>query len=230
MEAESLIPHENISLVQENIQFAKAVARKFHRERNYLDIDLEDFIGAALLGLCDAASRYDREVSENFRTYSYFRIRGAMFDLVRKHPSVVSNTEDRSDSRNVSKTGNIAITAAPSKPSESCNMESIVDDLGLLVYMSKDGKSSEVAYAYDLTPEEQVASYDKKKQLRRVLRRLPVNQQKVIELRYYQDLTFDEISNEMEGKSKSWISRLHTKAMDNLRSNVLEQRSYNEWC
>ncbi len=46
-------------------------------------VAIEDLIGAGMLGLVDAASRYDPERAKQFRSFAEARIRGAMIDELR---------------------------------------------------------------------------------------------------------------------------------------------------
>ena len=71
-------------LIVHHINFAKRHAQLFYRKRPNLGFDQEDFEGAALLGLCDAARRFDPARGMLFQTFAYFRIKGAMFDLLRE--------------------------------------------------------------------------------------------------------------------------------------------------
>ncbi len=79
---------ERVELVASYVNFARKLARQFHKERHNCEFGLDDYEGEALLGLCDAARRFDEKKGINFRTFAYFRIRGAMYDLVRRGSSV----------------------------------------------------------------------------------------------------------------------------------------------
>ena len=88
MEDRLAVPEENLAYIQNNIKFAHRLARKFYRERENLGVDLDDYIGSAELGLCDAARRFDSTRGQSFETFAYARIRGSMSDLLRRSGSV----------------------------------------------------------------------------------------------------------------------------------------------
>src|SRR5882724_5626993 len=46
-------------------------------------VDLNDLIGAGVIGLMDAVDKFDTRKNVKFRTYAEIRIRGAMLDSLR---------------------------------------------------------------------------------------------------------------------------------------------------
>jgi RNA polymerase sigma factor (sigma-70 family) len=74
-------------LVKEFVPFAKNVAGKMIKK---YPLDFDDAAGAAYLGLCEAASRFDMAkhthgtVEQHFKAYAYLRIHGAIVDEYRK--------------------------------------------------------------------------------------------------------------------------------------------------
>lgn len=92
---------EQEKLVKENIGYAEGVARQTAvklpiGEKYGIPMDMEDCIQTGLLGLIQAAKRFDSSnydpekgtLSTLFRSYAYNRIRGAVIDEVRKQTFV----------------------------------------------------------------------------------------------------------------------------------------------
>jgi len=52
--------------------------------RKYPSVDRDDIIGAAELGLVEAANNFDPSRGVLFKTFAYYRIRGAIYDSLRK--------------------------------------------------------------------------------------------------------------------------------------------------
>ena len=82
-------------LIEKFTPFARAVAAKEAAELN-LPISIEDAIGAAQLGLVEAASRFNFEqhdptrgdIDTNFKSFAYLRIRGSVIDEARRNSIV----------------------------------------------------------------------------------------------------------------------------------------------
>src|SRR5579864_1154769 len=70
-------------LIEANIPYAHALAAEVLRK---LPPDLEkgDIQGWAELGLVEAANSFDRTRGVQFKTFAYYRIRGAIYDGLRK--------------------------------------------------------------------------------------------------------------------------------------------------
>jgi RNA polymerase sigma factor for flagellar operon FliA len=64
------------SIVEAN---AKAVANQLPKH-----IELDDLISEGMFGLADAVKKFDDSLGYKFSTYASFRIRGAIFDFLRK--------------------------------------------------------------------------------------------------------------------------------------------------
>ena len=71
------------------------------------------------------------------------------------------------------------------------------------------------------TPEEGLIHNEKKRRLRTAIRRLPPRERKLVEGYYFEDRPFQEVAAEL-GVSKSWASRLHTRALLLLRSEMAD--------
>lgn len=72
-------------LMKENISYSKGLIIDFIKKYNTAPVEFDELVSAASLGLCEAAHNYRKNPRTSFRTFSYFRIRGAMLDLLRYH-------------------------------------------------------------------------------------------------------------------------------------------------
>ena len=75
-------------LVLTHVPYVHRLARRFYRQYRSCGIDFDDCISAGYVGLCRPAQRYDQTLGHDFKTFSFLRIRGAMFDLLREHGMV----------------------------------------------------------------------------------------------------------------------------------------------
>ncbi|MCC6625677.1 MAG: FliA/WhiG family RNA polymerase sigma factor [Deltaproteobacteria bacterium] len=73
---------ERDKLVAELESTVKAVAHRVaHRVPKHIDVD--DLIGAGMIGLLDAMDKFDTAKSSNFKKYAIVRVKGAILDEVR---------------------------------------------------------------------------------------------------------------------------------------------------
>ena len=72
-------------LMKENIGYSRGLIVDFMKKHHTAPVEYDELVSAASLGLCEAAHSYRNNPKTSFKTFSYFRIRGAMFDLLRYH-------------------------------------------------------------------------------------------------------------------------------------------------
>ena len=70
-------------LVLDHLSIAKAIAVHIHSTIP-VHVELDDLIHAGLIGLLDASSKYDPSKHVQFSSYARYRVRGAIFDSLRK--------------------------------------------------------------------------------------------------------------------------------------------------
>ena len=62
--------------------YVRSIARKILRTLSSC-IELDDLISYGMMGLLEAAERYDPKKGVSFTTFSYYRIKGAIYDGLR---------------------------------------------------------------------------------------------------------------------------------------------------
>jgi RNA polymerase sigma factor for flagellar operon FliA len=220
-------------LVHAHLGFASRLAKQFYWERSQCGIELEDIEGAAYLGLCDAAKRFDAEKGSGFRTYAYFRVRGAMFDSLRRGGGI-SRTYFNELSRNSTSVGD-ADAESPANADEQesaerslpyafarsisdlCSLVEILKQAGVELHISTEGQFGGLSYARDIDPEKASQFHRTSEYLRKIVQQLPERERKVIELRYFEDENYNYIRAQFNNVSKSWVSRVHSRAIDMMR-------------
>src|SRR6266852_3572497 len=70
-------------IVLDHLPLVKAIAVRVH-ENLPVHVDLDDLIHAGIMGLFDAASKYDPEKKVIFHSYAKHRIKGAILDSLRQ--------------------------------------------------------------------------------------------------------------------------------------------------
>lgn len=245
-------------MVIRNIGFALRLARQLNAGCPNYSVDLSDLEGAALLGLCDAASRYDEKKGFNFRTYCYFRVRGAMYDMLRRETSPLRKyaksrerlsqralrADEEPSSRRAAQTsasigadqkllqnkieklswigddGDLTRPFAKSR-TDLAVLSEIIEEIGVQCHSDKDHQVSQVSYLTSRNPEQNSALLQMRRYLVRLIAELPTAERQIIQLRYFEDRSFEEIRIALRSASKSLVSRLHTRALDTLKEKLL---------
>lgn len=223
-------------LILKNTGYARMLAREFHSKRTSLGIEHQEYVGAALLALCDAAKRFDSSKGAHFKTFCYFRIRGAMLDLVRRDGFIPRGCYDRavlnppvepqcvqegSAPGYGAEAGNTLPFVFAKSASELVSLNALLESLNLKVYsVPADPSVVELGYSSESDPETEQALLQARGYLQELIHSLPRAQRHAIELRFYREQTFDEMVESMNETSKSRVTRTFNKALKNLRNNL----------
>ena len=230
MEQKKSVPKENIPLVIKNVKFADRLARQFYLERRALGIELDEYVGAARYGLCDAARRYDARKGENFITFCYFRIRGALYDLLKQnggisrshyHRLVNERFETVARRETLADAGEGRLPYAFTDNISGLQRLSIVlEEFGIRVYPHTSSTGVTLTYAKPTDPETLTVRSSIRDYVRALVDRLPERERQVIERHYFEDGSFVKLREDLGHVSKSWVSRLHGRALGNLRQMI----------
>lgn len=193
-------------------------------------IELDELVSCGNVGLVEAADRYEPRYGVTFQTFAYYRIKGAVYDGLRKM-GPLSRTE-YARSRFASRANDILQSAsddeqasgglALSVDDEISATQSFVDALIPVYLLSLDDTNlpevaDESQSALDRVEKDELVMLT-----RSLIRELSVEERELIEKIYFKHQTIVEVSNAL-GVSKSWGSRLHAKAIKHLRA-LMESR------
>lgn len=199
----------------------RAIATKIKRTLSK-DIELDDLVGFGMVGLMEAAKRYDGGQGVSFGAFSYHRVRGAIYDGLRDM-GWVSRAEHRRSRRHGQ-----AYLASSSRADPEGSQPDIV--LGGEAGLGRaSGASLAAIYVTTMGAIEDLPVVDESRipldealQARQTCRlvaeavaKLPQQEGTLITLYYYGELSLEEVGKRL-GLSKSWTSRLHGRAMEKL--------------
>lgn len=206
-------------------------------------VEFDDLVGFGQFGLLDAIEKFDPEKNVKFKTYAVTRIRGAIFDELRKLDWIPRSV--RQKSREIedtisdleSKLGRTASDAEIAKQmgvSESEYQQTVMKVSGTSVLSLNDvwysGSDSDYMSIGDsiespssLNPDVIVEREEIRRVIIQAINELPEKEKMVIVLYYHEDLTFKEIGQVLD-VSESRISQLHSKANLRLRSKLTNLR------
>ncbi len=196
-------------------------------------VDRGDLVGSGVIGLIDAMERYDPGHGVKFETFAVPRIRGAIYDGLRKldwAPRAV-RSQARSVSTAISEleheagraptddelAAHLGISAAELTTWLSAIATSTVGPLDRAIEAggepaALDGPGSE-------SPSAVVEDHELSQIMRAEIRKLPEREKLVLSLYYDEGLTLAEIGQVL-GVSESRVSQIHTKSVLHLRSRL----------
>jgi RNA polymerase sigma factor for flagellar operon FliA len=177
-------------------------------------IDSENLESAGILGLVEAANRFDPERGVKFETYAYLRIRGAVVDEMRRNSCLPQQMlEQVASVRRAYQQLPVPVTVEGLTEMTGLSEDQVVDSLGAMrmartVSLDKLLKATETEPA---SPCDQPSYQAEQAELHRLLAEaiaaLPERQRLVVTLYYLEDLRLKEIG-ELVGLSESRISRV----------------------
>jgi len=223
-------------LIEQYAPLAKYVVDRMNLQPSG-GISYDDLISQAIVGLIEAIDRYDPSRGVKFNTFAYYRIRGAVIDMLRELDWVPRSLRSKwNDILNVMARLESELGRPPTDEEVAGAMGLSLDQFGELVQEvggqtlvsldeTLDADSSESYYPIgDQIADENATSpvkYTEDEDQRRILAEaiavLPEKEQLVISLYYTDGLTLKEISHVL-GVTESRICQLHSKAILRLRS------------
>lgn len=189
-------------------------------------VDVDNLESAGLLGLVEAAQRFDVSRGVDFKAFASLRIRGEIIDEARRNSPLPQ--ELLQYVRLVSKaqeqlTPPITIEALSS--ATGLTMDQVLDALTaipLTQVTSLDPMSDKLSRILPDASTTDMERDEERKQLADAIASLPKRERLILTLYYKEDMRLQEIG-EVLGLSESRISRLLTAARFQLREYVLER-------
>jgi RNA polymerase sigma factor for flagellar operon FliA len=183
-------------------------------------VDRDDVIGAAELGLVEAAQKFDPSRGVLFKTFAYYRIRGAIYDALRKNGWLKGDARLRFEAgANEYLKDHTEAGAGETVPPSTAyaELQHLTSAVVTSFMLSLDGLKCEIADPNTVSAEDALLRRDAQRQLKDALSQLPESNRRLIEEYYFREATLEEIGRRM-GLSKSWVCRLHAKSLDMLRA------------
>jgi RNA polymerase sigma factor for flagellar operon FliA len=206
-------------LIETYRSYAHAVAAEVVRKLPP-SVDKEDLIGAAELGLVEAAASFDPSRGVLFKTFAYYRIRGAVYDALRKmgwfSKSLYDQYKFEMAANEYLKDYSTAPPPNAAAEEEYQDLQNVTGSIVSCYLLSLDERAYETADSSQ-TPEEVLQESEERQRLREAISQLPEKNRQVLEGYYFQDLSLEEIGQRL-GLSKSWVCRVHAKSLELVRT------------
>ena len=214
-----------------HLPFVEQLARRVAATMPH-SIDIGDLVQDGVIGLIDAAQRFDESRGIKFETFAERRIRGAMIDALRKDAWPRGVRRQRRELEAAREQLRRELGCEPSLADLAAKMGSDEKRLGrTIVRINAIESTSPLASGENLDesmlpaalipsePEQPDTAYEKseiKERIHAAIESLPPREQKVIGLYYYQEATMKQIGAEI-GVNESRVSQLHARAIRRLR-------------
>jgi RNA polymerase sigma factor FliA len=218
------------SVVLEHLPLVKAIAVRVH-ENLPVHVDLDDLVHAGILGLFDAATKYDATKNVAFSSYAKHRIKGAILDSLRQLDWASRDLRRRH--KRVEAIARDLMADLQRNPTEAEMAErmgvhverwrQMMVDMRTVGLVSASGRNNDQedmpAPDFPAGPETQPDHLCAREQLRLVLREaiqtLPNRYQKVVLMYYSRDMTMKQIGGAL-GINESRVSQIHKLALEKM--------------
>ena len=213
------------------IPFVEQLARRVAATMPH-SIDIGDLVQDGVIGLIDAAHRFDEGRGIKFETFAERRIRGAMIDALRKDAWPRGVRRQRRELEAAREALRRELGCEPSLADLAARLGSDEKRLGrTIVRINAIESTSSMASGDSLDestvpaalipsePERPDVAYEREQTttyVRDAIASLPPREQKVIALYYYHETTMKQIGAEI-GVNESRVSQLHARAIRRLR-------------
>ena len=204
-----------------------------------LFVDREDLIEYGILGLIEAAEKYDSKKETKFGTYAISRIRGAILDYLRSQDWLPRSVRDKAT---MVRDTYISLEQKLNRPPRSdeiaavlkinpAEWDKLLAEISFSTFLSleeynqksednsREDRNQQIKDPKVKDPLSCLETQEEKTLLANAIAELPKRERLVITLYYYEDLMLKEIS-QLIGISESRVSQLHHRALFLLRARM----------
>jgi RNA polymerase sigma factor for flagellar operon FliA len=221
---------ERDRIVLEHLSLVRAIAVRVY-ETLPVHIDLDDLIHAGVLGLFDAAEKFDSNQAVAFKSYAKHRIKGAILDSLRQMDWASRDLRKRH--KQLEKVTRELTATLAEEPSEADIAEKMgvgierwrqmaieLRMMGLVSASSRpadseDKPAPEFPAKPDLRPDRLCEHQQLGDALQQAIETLPGRYQRVVSLYYTREMTMKEIGGIL-GINESRVSQIHKTALEKM--------------
>ena len=209
-------------LIAQHMPYAASIASRVYQSLSTV-VEYDEVLCSARLGLLEAAKRFDERMGVDFKTFAYYRVKGAIYDGLRKAgwiPRTLYAKLKFEEAANdyLQFMSQFADSKTQEEPAQGAS--ETVNSLASIYIISLDS-SDDVDVEDTSTPHlEKTTEFRQiRMHMREAINSLPATEKKLIKMYYFQNKTLEEVGAELN-LSKSWTSRLHARALAMLLKKV----------
>lgn len=209
-------------LIAEHMPYAASIASRVYQSISSV-VEYDEVLCSARLGLLEAAKRFDTAMGVDFKTFAYYRIKGAIYDGLRKAGWIprtlyaklkfeeaandyLQFMSQHADSREID-------------PAEEEVVETVNSLASIYIISLDSSEDFDVEDTKTLGVEKGTEFRQVRRHMRDAINSLPPIEKKLVKMYYFQNKTLEEVGEELN-LSKSWTSRLHARALSLLLKRV----------
>lgn len=216
--------------IKKYLPMVRAIARRVSTKlpRHY---DIEDLVSDGVMGLMAASDRFDPERGVKFETFATYYIKGAILDNLPKLPTINNKLQPKPvEPEEGNEEGELESDAVALQSKVTQITYSYIlsldapqgsgddgEDFSLLKQL---GKSDTVQHEMELEELQQT--------LRLAIEQLPIQERTTLRYYYFHHMSFSEIGQKL-GLSESWVSRIHRRALEQLRHKLGKKKSIDDF-
>jgi len=213
-------------LIKENMKMAHVLSWHYHsRAGRFVDID--DLVQIALVGLVEAAQKFEPRVDGTFKSYASIRMRGSIVDHLRKQSNLCRNTITKK------KKADEIIRSIEARTGKKASHEEIAKEMKITIEEYMDMQSElganvlqsldEVYDEFSLwfadsgnTPEAELNETEVRNQLKIALNKLNERERLLLQLIFVEEFNVHEVS-EILDVSIGRVSQIKKESVSKLR-------------
>lgn len=215
-------------LIKQYGAFVRGLALKMHKSLK-LRIDVEDLIAYGHIGLIEAWRRFDHSSRASFTSFAFYRVRGAMYDGCRAEGWI---PRDRSKEVRAQRRLDTYLSGHHDANQDAPAPRTFADALArveqtvssaVTVLLLEDAELDNLLGEQTPDALTQLEQKDMKRVLYEAIKQLDEHEQRVIMGHHMRDVSLTDLAQEL-GFSVSWVSRIHSRAIDKLRDYMLRSQ------
>lgn len=192
-------------------------------------IELDDLIGYGTVGLMEALGNFRTGQGTTFKTFAYYRIRGAIYDGLRKigwlSRSAYAEQKFRQKANDLlsAHSNSAEGIVKRSLAAEAGELKQVMQDLVPVSLLSMEAVDRVLASDTAETPEGELLQKQTRENLQAAIGLLDERERLLVQYYYFEDMTLDDAAKKLQ-ISKSWASRLHLKVLNKIRVALTRQK------
>ena len=217
--------------IDTSLPFVQAMARRMASTMPH-SIDISDLVQDGMIGLMDAAHRFDASRGIKFETFAERRVRGAMIDALRRDAWPRGVRRQRREIEAAREKLRHELGCEPSLPDLAAHIGVDPASLGRTITRINTIEATSPLTMPDVVdeaslppvmvpseptaPDAEFEQHEVEDRVRAAITALPDRERKVVRMYYYGESTMKEIGREI-GVNESRVSQLHARAVRRLR-------------